>query len=36
VRTGKEHGLEVIELDAGHSPFLTQPVELAGILASLS
>jgi pimeloyl-ACP methyl ester carboxylesterase len=36
VRTGQEHGLQVHELDAGHSPFLTQPVELASLLSSLA
>jgi hypothetical protein len=25
-----------LELDAGHSPFITQPGELAGLLASLA
>ena len=35
VRTGHEHGLRVLELDAGHSPFLTQPAELAELLSSL-
>ena len=36
VQTAKEHRLEVVELDAGHSPFITQPVELAGLLSSLA
>ncbi len=36
VRTAREHGARVIELDAGHSPFLTQPEELAGLLSSLA
>jgi pimeloyl-ACP methyl ester carboxylesterase len=36
VRAGLEHVGRVIELDAGHSPFLTQPAELAGLLASLA
>ncbi len=36
VQTAKEHRLQVVELDAGHSPFITQPVELAGLLASLA
>jgi hypothetical protein len=36
VRAGREHLGRVIELDAGHSPFLTQPGELAAVLASLS
>ena len=35
MRTGEAHGLDVRKLDAGHSPFLTQPVELAGLLAAL-
>ena len=25
-------GVEPLELDAGHSPFITHPVELAGLL----
>jgi hypothetical protein len=36
VQTANEHGLEVLELDAGHSPFLTQPAELASVLSSLA
>jgi pimeloyl-ACP methyl ester carboxylesterase len=36
VRTANEHGLQVLELDAGHSPFLTQPAELASLLSSLA
>lgn len=36
VRTGHEHGLRVIELDAGHSPFFTQPAELADALSSVA
>jgi pimeloyl-ACP methyl ester carboxylesterase len=36
VRTGHEHGLRVLEIDAGHSPFLTQPAELAELLSSLA
>jgi pimeloyl-ACP methyl ester carboxylesterase len=36
VRTARAHGAHLIELDAGHSPFLTQPAELAEILASLA
>jgi len=36
VQTAKEHRLQVVELDAGHSPFITQPVELAGLLSSLA
>jgi pimeloyl-ACP methyl ester carboxylesterase len=35
VRAGREHVGRVLELDAGHSPFLTQPAELAALLASL-
>jgi hypothetical protein len=31
VQTAKEHRLQVVELDAGHSPFITQPVELASL-----
>jgi len=34
-RQAEEHGARAIELDSGHSPFLTQPAELAGLLASL-
>lgn len=36
VRTGHALGLRVIELDAGHSPFLTQPGELADVLSSIA
>jgi predicted alpha/beta hydrolase family esterase len=35
-RTGRAYGAQVIELGAGHSPFLTQPAELAAVLASLA
>lgn len=35
-RSAAEHGLRAFELDAGHSPFLTQPVELAALLDSLA
>ena len=35
VRTGNEHRLDVRTIDAGHSPFLTQPIELAHLLAEL-
>jgi pimeloyl-ACP methyl ester carboxylesterase len=35
IRTARTHGARVIELDSGHSPFLTQPAELADILSSL-
>lgn len=36
IRTARTHGARVIELDAGHSPFLTQPAELADLLGSLA
>jgi alpha/beta hydrolase family protein len=36
VRTTRAHGARLIELDAGHSPFITQPDELAAILAALA
>ncbi len=36
IRTARSHGARVIELDAGHSPFFTQPDELADILSSLA
>lgn len=36
IRTARTHGARVIELDAGHSPFLTQPDELASVLNSLA
>jgi pimeloyl-ACP methyl ester carboxylesterase len=35
IRTAHAHGARVIELDAGHSPFLTQPDELADVLSSV-
>jgi pimeloyl-ACP methyl ester carboxylesterase len=35
-RTARAHGAQTIELDSGHSPFFTQPVELAGLLHSLA
>jgi hypothetical protein len=35
IRTARTHGARVIELDSGHSPFLTQPDELADMLSSL-
>ena len=35
-RTGGAHGAHVIQLDSGHSPFFTQPAELADVLASLA
>jgi pimeloyl-ACP methyl ester carboxylesterase len=36
VQTANEHGLGLLELDAGHSPFLTQPADLASLLSSLA
>jgi len=36
IRTARAHGARVIELDAGHSPHLTQPDELADVLSSLA
>lgn len=35
IDTARAHGARVIELDSGHSPFFTQPEELADVLASL-
>jgi predicted alpha/beta hydrolase family esterase len=35
-RTAEEHGARLIELDAGHSPFFTQPDELAFLLDTLA
>ena len=35
IRMARSRGATVIELDAGHSPFLTQPDELAEILGRL-
>ena len=35
IRVARAHGARVIELDSGHSPFLTQPDELADMLSSL-
>jgi hypothetical protein len=35
IQTARSHGARLIELDSGHSPFLTQPAELANILSSL-
>ena len=32
LRTGQAYGARVVELDAGHSPFFTQPEELAHLL----
>src|SRR5690348_9213105 len=34
IETGQAHGARVIELDSGHSPFFTQPAELADVLAA--
>jgi pimeloyl-ACP methyl ester carboxylesterase len=36
IRTARKHGARVIELDSGHSPFFTQPDELAEGLSSLA
>src|SRR5262249_44801822 len=36
LRAGREHVRRVHELDAGHSPFFTHPVELADLLESFS
>ncbi len=36
VRTAAAHGAHVVRLDAGHSPFLTQPGELAEALSSVA
>ena len=36
LRTGREHVRRVHELDAGHSPFFTHPVELADLLETLA
>jgi predicted alpha/beta hydrolase family esterase len=36
VHTAHSHGADVIELESGHSPFLTQPKELADLLSSLA
>ena len=36
IRTARTHGARVIELDSGHSPFFTQPDELADMLSSLA
>jgi Alpha/beta hydrolase family len=35
IRTARTHGARVLELDSGHSPFFTQPDELAEMLNSL-
>ena len=34
--TGRAHGAQVIELDSGHSPFITKPGELADVLGSVA
>ncbi|HEY6962880.1 MAG TPA: alpha/beta fold hydrolase [Gaiellaceae bacterium] len=36
VATARRHGARVVELDAGHSPFFTQPDELADLLGELA
>jgi pimeloyl-ACP methyl ester carboxylesterase len=36
IRTARAHGARVIELASGHSPFFTQPQELADVLNSLA
>jgi pimeloyl-ACP methyl ester carboxylesterase len=36
VRKAREVGSRVVELDAGHSPFFTQPAELVDVLDSLA
>ena len=36
IRTARSHGAQVIELDSGHSPFFTQPDELADVLDGLA
>ena len=36
IRTAQAHGARVIELDSGHSPFITQPDELAEVLDTLA
>lgn len=36
IRTAHAHGARVIEPDSGHSPFFTQPDELADMLGSLA
>jgi pimeloyl-ACP methyl ester carboxylesterase len=36
IRTARAHGARVIELDSGHSPFFTQPDELADVLGALA
>lgn len=36
IHTARTYGARLIELDSGHSPFFTQPAELATILSSLA
>jgi predicted alpha/beta hydrolase family esterase len=36
IHTARAHGARVIELDSGHSPFFTQPGELADMLSLLA
>jgi len=36
IRTARTYDARVIELDSGHSPFFTQPDELADIVSSLA
>jgi pimeloyl-ACP methyl ester carboxylesterase len=36
IQTARTHGARLIELDSGHSPFFTQPDELAEVLSSLA
>ena len=36
VATGRRYGARVIKLDSGHSPFITQPDELADLLDALA
>ena len=35
IHTARSYGARLIEPDSGHSPFLTQPAELANVLSSL-
>jgi pimeloyl-ACP methyl ester carboxylesterase len=34
IATARKHGARLVELDSGHSPFFTQPAELADVLAA--
>jgi hypothetical protein len=36
IAIARKHGAHVIELDSGHSPFFTQPAELADVLAAIA